>query len=151
MRVLPTLVCANALLLLLACGGGDTFQDQGPTEAGEAPLLSFEPIAGTWAGWGLEASGIQFWIRTTLSSSARRGQVVGTIEYGMGDTESEPDCRGDWIANNADHPVYVVAEEIGSGNCPNGRVVLTLDAETEERATFSHPTAARPIWRPRGP
>lgn len=121
-----------------ACGGGDPVQ--GPTESGESPLLSFEQIAGAWAGWGVEPRGegesddIWFWIRANFSSSARQGSVIGTIQYGGVNSAADTPafCEGNWIAEDADDPVFRVVERITSGDCPDGRVVLTLNPETAE-------------------
>lgn len=135
MRTLGSLILSCSTALLMACGGGDPVQ--GPTESGESPTLDFSAVAGAWAGWGVEPRGegesddIHFWMRASLSSSAGIGSTVGSIEYGLADPSQEPDCRGNWIAQDAENPVYVVAERITSGSgCPDGTVRLALDDQT---------------------
>lgn len=134
MRTLSAFAVSSALAFLSACGGGDAGNPvQAPTEPAESPTLDFSAIAGAWAGWGLEANGTQFWILVNMNSSAETGSVAGLVEYGLGDNPGDENsagyCKGNWHANNADHPVYVVAERITLGGCPDGRVVLELDPE----------------------
>lgn len=136
MRNFTAVAVCGGLALFAACGGGDPVQ--GPTESGESPTLDFSAIAGTWAGWGLEANGVNFWIRASLSGGAGIGEVVGSIEYGTASTDSEPDCLGDWRAVDTDHPAYTVDETItvgrqgGGSGCPDGTVRLVLDPATGE-------------------
>ncbi|MDX1748265.1 MAG: PKD domain-containing protein, partial [Halobacteriales archaeon] len=92
-------------------------------------LLSFAPIAGEWEGTGVEPNTAQtFLIDAAIDSAAVRGEVVGTVAY------NEGQCEGDWIALEADDPVFTVTEVItlGRDTCPDGTVVLELDPTSGE-------------------
>lgn len=64
------------------------------------------------------------------SESACAGSVVGTVEYGLGDTGNPPECGGNWHASKAEDPVFEVNERITFGNCPDGTVRLELDTQS---------------------
>lgn len=122
-----TLAVGSALAFLVACGGGDPVQ--APQEIGESPRLDFSAIAGTWSGWAVNPTGIQFWARFTLSESALEGSKVGTIEEGL--VRGTATCFADALAVQAEDPVYVVEEVIQSTTtgCPDATARLEHDPD----------------------
>jgi len=132
MTRLSALIIVAVQTSLVACGGGEAVQGPAPPPPPPPPPdLSFQSIAGEWAGWATEGGDVWFWVRAQLGSSARRGDQVGTVEYGLGSPQNEPECGGGWFASSAEDPVFVVLERITfGGTCPDGTVRLVLDVET---------------------
>lgn len=107
----------------------------------ERPYLDFSAIEGQWEGEAREAAG-RFWVRVTLEPGASYRSKVGTVRYGISGTDAY-DCKGDWLALTADHPVYTLYERI-SGSCPPGNVRLEYNAENGTMSYEFAPISAVP-------
>lgn len=117
---------------LLIIGGFATCGGEGGVQAPVSPpapppvILDFGPIAGDWAGWAIEPSGVAFWVRAHLDTAAPAGGPAGTVTYGL-DAGGPPECGGTWLASKVEPPVYELEERITfGGGCPNGTVRLEL-------------------------
>lgn len=127
MRQLKAFVFSGALVLFVACGGDPV---QGPTESGEAPLLDFAPIAGTWEGeWSNPNEEGE--IEISLSASARVGAPVGTVDWFR--PTGAFICSHDWFAVSAQPPMYTVdaVPENEGTPCGEGTFFLEHDPEAE--------------------
>lgn len=105
-----TPAAATALLLgllllpiLTACGGGSE-EPTGP-DTGE-DVLSFEPIAGTWAGSGTYGEDDTPFTITELEigSEAAVGHSIGSMSW----HDSQTSCEGQLIALDVDGSTYTV-------------------------------------------
>ncbi|HSM36534.1 MAG TPA: PKD domain-containing protein [Longimicrobiales bacterium] len=108
--------------------------------------LSFAAIEGAWEGVAFDVQ--SFRVEASLSASALRGDLIGTVVYGPTGSD-EVECEGEWRAAGVDGDTYTVREQIvvGAGTCPDGVVRLTYDPGTDEIAydfdPFSGPFAAQ--------
>lgn len=105
-----TPVAATALLLgllllpsLTACGGGSE-EATGPDS--DEQVLSFEPIAGTWAGSGTYGEDDTPFTITELEigSEAAVGDSIGSMSW----HDSQESCDGELVALDVDGATYTV-------------------------------------------
>lgn len=111
---------------------------------GSPSILSFSPVAGTWEGTAVEVSLISFTIDATIQPSALRGEVAGSVVYDGGV------CEGDWKAVDVVGSTYTMRELITAGNCPDGIVTLTYDAQADELSYDFKPIIPRSIFEAHG-